>query len=174
MLHKPRGFICSRSDPEGRPTVYELINGEGAPAERLYTIGRLDFDSEGLILLTNDGEFANRLAHPRHEMSKTYLAWVDEDLSPDDIDALKRGVTNEGERLRLASIQRETGRGAGKPCYRVVLREGKNRQVRRMFDAVGHRVTRLVRVKVGPLELGRLRVGKWRKLLNEEVRALRG
>jgi len=173
-VNKPKGYICTSSDPEGRPTVFDLLKEKKhhTPDVRLFSVGRLDYDSEGLILLTNDGEFANLLTHPRHLVEKYYLAWSDGILTSDHIRQLKKGVMSDGEKLRLKSIYLRKSRKKT-PCYEVILGEGRNRQVRRMFKALGLRVNRLQRTQIGPLALGHLKEGGWRYLQLNEVNKLK-
>lgn len=169
-LHKPRGYVTTRSDPHGRSTVYELL-----PAEhrRLFHVGRLDYDSEGLLLLTNDGDTAERLQHPRYEVDRVYNVDVAEPLTDVARRALLAGVTLEDGLARVRGLRRLRGQETGAERWAVTMREGKKREVRRLFEAVGSPVRRLRRVRYGPIELGTLRPGAWRKLTPREVRALR-
>jgi 23S rRNA pseudouridine2605 synthase len=169
MLHKPPGYVCTLSDPEGRPTVRELMPPD---APRLYTVGRLDQYSEGLLILTNDGDLAHQLSHPRHAVRKTYLAWVERALTEQELDRFQQGIRDQGEWLRLLSIQlqRESRRGV---CYAIVLGEGRNRHIRRMFEHLQIRVQRLKRIRVGSLKLEDLPAGHCRPLRAAEVAALR-
>ena len=163
MLHKPRGFVTTLSDEKGRRTVAELVADCGV---RVYPVGRLDLDSEGLLLLTNDGAFANRLMHPKHEVEKTYLTWV-EDFSHESVERLKQPIVLDGYRIRPPKII------VARPgLIKITIHEGRNRQVRRMCEAAGMHVTRLKRVQEGKLLLGDLPLGKWRYLTKEEVEAL--
>jgi 23S rRNA pseudouridine2605 synthase len=165
-LNKPVGVLCTASDPHGRPTVLELMAGE---SRRLYPVGRLDLDSEGLILLTNDGAVAHRLTHPRFEVPKTYRVWVaDGPVSERALQALRDGVALQDGLTAPAQV-----RALGRQRLQITIREGRNRQVRRMCEAVGHPVTRLRRVRFGPLELGDLASGAHRLLDEGEVEALR-
>lgn len=163
-LNKPRGYMSTRSDPEGRPTLYELVP---ASLHKLFYVGRLDFDSEGLVLLTNDGDTANRLLHPRYEVDREYEVELRQDIESDALDRLKRGVELDDGPARAESVHRKSGN-------RIVLtvREGRKREVRRMFDAVGHEVVRLRRVRYGPIRLGQLALGQWRHLDDRELDAL--
>jgi 23S rRNA pseudouridine2605 synthase len=169
MLHKPAGYITTASDPEGRPVVMSLLSGAGLP--RLFPVGRLDWDTEGLLLLTNDGDLANRLAHPRHGVSRVYHAKVKGRPTPETLRRLLRGVVCEGERLSAAAaaVLRATRENA---WVAIDVREGRYRHVRRMCEAVGHPVLKLVRVALGPLRMGALPRGHWRPLLPAEIRAL--
>ncbi len=164
LYHKPVGEVSTASDPEGRRTVLDRF--KDFPA-RLYPVGRLDYDSEGLLLLTNDGELTQRMLHPRGEVDKTYLARVDGDVSMEAIRTLRGGVVLDG-RSTPAQVRviRETD---VETVLLVTIHEGRNRQVRRMLEAVGRRVLMLRRVRFGPLELGALKRGEWRELSAEEV-----
>ena len=170
-LHKPRGYVTTRSDPEGRSTVYALL-----PAEyhALFHVGRLDLDSEGLLLLTNEGDTAERLQHPRYEVERVYEVEIDGVLSDATQRLLLQGVELEDGVARALALERLANARGGRERWSVTLREGRNREVRRLFDAVGHRVQRLKRVRFGPLELGRLKAGEWRRLQPAEVARLRG
>ncbi len=168
LVYKPRGVVSTCHDPEGRRTVLDLLPANG---ERLYPVGRLDFDSEGLLLLTNDGALALRLTHPRHEIDKVYLVQTPSELPPEALDRARRGVDSEGEHLCVAAIAPERPSRYG--CiYRVVLRQGRKRQIRRIFTELGHSVTRLTRVSMGPLKLGMLKAGEWRELSAWELAGL--
>ncbi|MBN1269231.1 MAG: rRNA pseudouridine synthase [Kiritimatiellae bacterium] len=166
-LNKPRDVLCTSRDPRGRRTFLDLL--PSVPA-RVYTVGRLDRDSEGLLLVTNDGDLAARLTHPRHHVLKTYRVWIEGVLGEDARARLVRGVESRGERLTAVEVRRVVGEDG---CCEVVLAEGRNRQIRRMFEAVGLRVRRLKRTAIGPLSLGRLARGAWRELTAAEVAALR-
>ncbi len=169
VLHKPRGVETSLRRQGPRPTVRQLV----ARAERLVPVGRLDVDSEGLILLTNDGDLALRLTHPRFGHEKEYRVWVDRLPDAAQLEAWRRGVVlADGVRTEPATVHvvRSKGRGA---CVQVVLREGRKRQIRETARALGLRVQRLVRTRLGPLELGDLRPGEWRELTAPEVRRLK-
>jgi 23S rRNA pseudouridine2605 synthase len=169
LLNKPRGYITSRSDPEGRPTVMDLMKGV---KEYIYPVGRLDYDSEGLLLLTNDGELAARLTHPRHEVEKVYEARVKG--VPDDkaLARLARGVPIEGRRTAPAKIRASEPflKGSGEQTIvEISIHEGRQRQVRKMFDAVGHPVVRLRRVRIGPITDPDIPPGHWRDLTPQEI-----
>ncbi len=165
-VHKPVGVVSTARDTHGRPTVIELVPATGL---RLYPVGRLDADSSGLILLTNDGELANRLTHPSFEVSKTYLARVGGgSLEDGELSALRRGVELEDGPTAPARVRR-----AGKDAIELTIHEGRNRQVRRMCDAVGHPVLELRRVAFGPLRLEGLAAGAYRRLSDAEVERLR-
>jgi 23S rRNA pseudouridine2605 synthase len=164
VLNKPRGVVSTAKDTHGRPTVVELV-----PAEpRVYPVGRLDADSEGLLVLTNDGDLAQLLTHPRHGVEKEYLAHVDNGrVSAGALRRLRDGIELEDGLTAPATVsQPEPG------LLRVTIHEGRNRQVRRMCDAVGHPVLRLVRLRIGPLSDRRLGPGEWRPLTTAEVRGL--
>lgn len=166
-LNKPAGIVSSARAERGRASVTDLVGAR----ERLYPVGRLDVDSEGLVLLTNDGEWAERVLHPRYGHEREYEVTVSGEVTDAAVDRLRRGVPlEEGlarpERVTIAGRERGGGR------LRVVLRTGWKRQVRRMCSAVGLRVVRLVRVRIGPLALGRLATGTWRELSAREVKAL--
>ena len=165
MLNKPRGYVTTLSDERGRKTVAELVEDCGA---RVWPVGRLDLDSEGLLLLTDDGALTDRLIHPRHEVEKEYLVWVTGEVTPETLAKLAAPMTLDGQRLRPARVARR-----GESALSVTIHEGKNRQVRRMCAAVGLKVTRLKRIREGTLQLGRLPVGSWRALTEEEVEQLR-
>ena len=170
VLHKPRGYVSTRKDPQGRPTVYELL----PPAlHGLFYVGRLDLDSEGLLLLTNDGDTANRLLHPRYEVERVYEVLVRGEIKPDKIELLLEGVELD-DGVATAESVKVLGVARNEMRLRLSLREGKKREVRRMLWAVGHKVLRLKRISYGPIKLGRLPEGKWRKLTDAELRLLPG
>ena len=171
MLNKPRGYVTTVSDAQGRKTVMDLLRGI---AGRIYPVGRLDMDSEGLLLLTNDGELAQRLTHPSCEVDKVYLARVTGNPSNEALDKLRRGVYMEGDERRTYPAQVRVVRDESLfSDILVTIHEGRNRQVRRMFDSVGHKVLLLRRVRFGPLDLGDLRRGEWRELSAEEIAKLK-
>jgi pseudouridine synthase len=170
LLYKPAGYVTTRSDPERRPTVIDLLRGV---KEYVYPVGRLDYDTEGLLLLTNDGELAARLTHPRHGVERTYEARVAG--MPDDaaIERLRRGIPLDGRRTLPADVSLlNKRRGGSDGVLAITIREGRNRQVRRMLEAVGHPVKKLTRVGVGPLSDRDLRPGTWRELTAAEVEKL--
>jgi len=169
-LNKPAGVVVTARDPESRATVFDLVRDSGAP--RLFAVGRLDVATTGLLLLTDDGELANRLAHPRHKVPKEYLALVAGIPGERDLRALREGVELEDGRTLPAEAE-VVGASRGMARVRLVIREGRNRQVRRMLEAVGHPVRQLERTGFGPVRLGRLRPGGWRKLRPEELESLR-
>jgi pseudouridine synthase len=168
-LNKPEGYVTSAADPGARPTVLQLVPA----APRVFAVGRLDMDSRGLLLLTDDGELANRLAHPRHHVAKEYQALVDGVPGDGDLRRLRAGLElDDGKTTAPAEVEL-VGSARGRSQVRVVIREGRNRQVRRMLEAVGHPVRDLQRTAFGPLRLGRLKEGDWRRLRPPEVEALR-
>jgi pseudouridine synthase len=171
VLHKPKGYVTTRSDPEGRRTVLDLI-GEG---DYIYPVGRLDYDSEGLLLLTSDGDLATRLMHPRHEVDKTYEVIVAGVPDARALDKLKKGVFIEGGRTAPAHVHVGSTVKGARPTTKltIVIHEGRNRQIRRMCSAVGLPVRELRRVRMGPIGLGRLKPGQWRDLTTDEVRRLK-
>lgn len=170
LYHKPAGEVTTVSDEKGRETVMDLFRDFPV---RLYPVGRLDYDSEGLLLLTNDGALAQRLTHPSCEVDKVYLARVTGNPSNEAIDRLRRGVYMEGDERRTYPADVRVVRDESLfSDILVTIHEGRNRQVRRMFDAVGHKVLLLRRVRFGPLELGNLRRGEWRELTAQEVELL--
>lgn len=167
LLHKPRGFVTTLSDEKGRPDVAQLVADCGV---RVYPVGRLDYDSEGLLLLTNDGAFAQRLMHPKHEVDKTYEAWVT-GHHPGCPALLRRSIELDGYRIRQPEVKLLWEDGQ-KAKYLITIHEGRNRQVRRMCSAAGMQVTRLRRIGEGKLRLGDLPKGKWRYLTEEEIAEL--
>jgi pseudouridine synthase len=176
-LHKPRGYVSSARDERGRPTVLALLPSAG----RLYPVGRLDLDSEGLLLITNDGDLTHRLLHPSHLVEKEYHVRIARPLSDAALDRLRHGILLDEGMTAPAVVERldgQTMRGSheddGGSWLRVTLREGRKRQVRRMVAAVGGRVVRLIRVRVDGVHLGRLGPGQWRRLTQREIAHLRG
>jgi len=190
LLHKPKGYVTTAADPEGRPTVLDLVRSVGT---RVYPVGRLDYLSEGLLLLTNDGELAQKLTHASSHVSKTYLVKVSGQPATEAIDKLRRGIALPAERtplktpeekpvgprerrrseaVRTAPAKIQLLREASNPWYEVTLTEGRNRQIRRMFEAIGHHVEKIKRVRYGPLELD-VESGKFRHLTSREVGQLK-
>lgn len=167
MLHKPRGYVTTLSDDKGRKTVAELVDC----GLRVYPVGRLDMDSEGLLLMTSDGEFANAMMHPKHEVNKTYEAWVTgfHDAAPA---LLSRSITLDGYTIRKPEVKLLWADGR-KAKFLVTIHEGRNRQVRRMCEEAGMTVTRLRRIGEGSLQLGDLPLGQWRYLTEEELAKLK-
>ncbi|HTR43748.1 MAG TPA: pseudouridine synthase [Pseudomonadales bacterium] len=163
-LHKPVGCVCSRKDKLGRRTIYELLPKEW---ESVQTVGRLDFNSEGLIFLTNDGEFALRLTHPRYGVHKKYLATVEGTLEQQMLSKMVRGIFHDGEKLKA-----ESARQVSRNVVELDLTEGKNREVRRLFESQGLTVERLQRTQIGKIKLGELKPGRWRTLTETEIETL--
>jgi pseudouridine synthase len=205
LLHKPAGYVTTRADPQRRRTVMDLLEGV---REYVYPVGRLDYDSEGLLLLTNDGDLAAKLTHPRHGVERTYEAQVAGMPSEDAIERLRRGIPLDGRRTLPADVvvisprgpakagrydrsrtaqaghhdrphvakagrDEDEGRDAREGVLRITIREGRNRQVRRMCEAIGHPVRKLKRVRIGPISDKHLKAGAWRELTEAEVRTLR-
>ena len=178
LLNKPTGYVTTRSDPQRRPTVIDLLRGV---REYVYPAGRLDYDTEGLLLLTNDGDLAARLTHPRHGVERTYEARVAGVPDAEDVERLRKGIPLDGRRTLPADV---TLLQRGRPSTSLrasddrdsvlvmTIREGRNRQVRRMCEAVGHPVRALTRTRIGPISDKRLKPGMWRDLTLEEVRSL--
>jgi 23S rRNA pseudouridine2605 synthase len=170
-LHKPRGVVSTMSDPEGRRTLTDVLAERAPELGRLFHVGRLDTDTSGLLLLTNDGDFAHRMAHPSYEVDKTYVAEVDGEVSKQTLQQLRDGVTLDDGPVEVRSIKLVTT-GAGKSIVELVIHEGRNRIVRRLLDQVGHPVRRLTRTAIGPVVLGQLKTGELRPLTNDELGAL--
>jgi 23S rRNA pseudouridine2605 synthase len=169
MMNKPRGYVTTVSDELDRRCVMDLLDGV---EERVYPIGRLDRNSEGLLLFTNDGDFANSIMHPSRHVSKTYRVTVRPDITDDQLVQLSEGIDIDGRKTMPASIvvkEKEQGR----VVLLITIKEGRNRQIRRMCEAVGLEVARLRRISIGPVKLGMLKPGTWRELTAEELRALR-
>jgi 23S rRNA pseudouridine2605 synthase len=164
MLHKPTGFVSTRRDLRARDTIFNLLP---AKFSRLFNIGRLDAQTEGLLLLTNDGDLAQRLTHPRYEIEKEYEVILDRPWNPGLTSKLLRGIFLDGQRARIAQLH-----SVSPARLRVVLRQGINRQIRRMFEAVGYRVKDLIRVRIANLQLGDLPRGHWRALAKRELQSL--
>jgi 23S rRNA pseudouridine2605 synthase len=167
-LNKPRGLVCSRQDELGRPTIYDLLPKEWG---HLHSVGRLDFNSEGLIFLTNDGEFSLRLTHPRYGVHKKYLATVEGRVEMEMLRRFTQGVWYEGERFK-AERARVVSASQSQSVAELELAEGKYREVRRLFESQGRTVKRLQRVQIGKIKLGELRTGKWRTLTEPEIKSL--
>jgi 23S rRNA pseudouridine2605 synthase len=167
-LNKPRGYVSTRSDPEGRRTLQSLLPKEWG---FLYSVGRLDMDSDGLILLTNDGDFCQRITHPRYGVLKKYRVTVEGQLEPDLLHQLTKGLWHEGELLRVEKA-RLLERFRPHSLVELELAEGKNREVRRLFEALRLRISRLQRIQVGKIRLGELPQGKWRTLTKSEIKSL--
>ncbi|HZL44477.1 MAG TPA: pseudouridine synthase [Verrucomicrobiae bacterium] len=169
-LNKPPGRACSRNDEFGRPTIYELLPKEWT---NLQSVGRLDYNTEGLIFLTNDGEFALRLTHPRYEVRRKYLVTADGKVESDVMGRFTRGVFDRGEKLKAAKA-RLISSSSSRSLVELELTEGKNREVRRLFESQGLSVKRLQRVQIGKIKLGELKPGKWRTLTEPEIESLLG
>jgi 23S rRNA pseudouridine2605 synthase len=167
LLNKPAGVVTTASDPQGRTTVLDLVPGE----PRVFPVGRLDNDTTGLLVLTNDGELTQLLTHPSHGVLKTYLAEVEGAPAPKALSALREGIALDDGRTAPATVRVVQRRG-GSAAVEVAIHEGRNRQVRRMFEAIGHPVIRLVRTRIGPIADRGLAPGEWRALQPGEVRAL--
>jgi pseudouridine synthase len=172
LLNKPRGYVTTRSDPEKRKTVLDLLT---KVREYVYPVGRLDFDSEGLLILTNDGDLAATLTHPKHEVDRVYEAEVLGVPDSHDIERLSSGIVIEGRRTSPAQVELLGGRrtDAETSVLRVTIHEGRTRQVRKMCDAIGHPVRALRRVRIGPIADKNLRLGSYRELTTDEVRRLK-
>ena len=168
LLNKPRGYVTTLSDEKGRPNAAQLVADCG---KRVYPVGRLDMDSEGLLLFTNDGAFANALMHPKHEVEKTYDVWVT-GYTPGGESRLSKPITLDGYTIRPPKVKLLNAEGQTAK-FRVTIHEGRNRQVRRMCEAAGMHCTRLCRIQEGKLSLGNLPLGKWRYLTADEVEKLR-
>ena len=173
LLNKPKNVVTTRKDPEGRRTVIELLKGV---REYVYPVGRLDYDSEGLLLLTSDGDLAAKLTHPRHAVERVYEAFVVGSPSEEALEKLRGGIFLDGSRTAAAQVKRAGTVGRGRQeltRLTITITEGRNRQVRRMCASIGHPVRRLTRQRMGPIKLGDLRPGHWRDLTDREIRLLR-
>jgi len=169
MVHKPFGYVSTLRDPEGRPIIRDLIKDV---RERIYPVGRLDFDSQGLLILTNDGDLAHRLMHPRYHIPRTYKVTVEGSLSDGSAEKLRKGIPlDDGPSgpARVKVVERRQERSV----VRITVFEGRSREIRRMFEAVGHKTLKLIRIGYGSLHLGELKVGKYRHLKDSEVKTLR-
>ena len=171
MLNKPLGYISSTKDQFDRPTVTDLIKDE--IKARIFPVGRLDYDTEGLLLMTNDGDFAYKITHPKHNVEKTYIAAIKGGLTEAKINKLRRGVTLSDGFLTAPADVRIIDAKAGNTLVKITIHEGKNRQVRRMFEAVGSGVVALKRVSINGINLGNLPVGRWRHLTSHEISKLK-
>jgi 23S rRNA pseudouridine2605 synthase len=172
LMNKPKGYVTTVHDPEGRPTVMDLLRGVGS---RVYPVGRLDYASEGLLILTNDGDLAHGLMKAASHVPKTYLVKVAGNPPAEGLSRLREGISipaERGKRVRTAPAKIQIIRDAANPWYEVTLIEGRNRQIRRMFEEIGHHVEKIKRVKYGPLQLD-VHPGEFRKLTAEEVAKLR-
>jgi len=168
VLHKPRGCVCSKQDEHGRPTVYDLLPKEW---QIVNSVGRLDYASEGLLFLTNDGEFALRLTHPRYGVRKRYVATVEGKVEAKMLREFTNGVWHEGEKLKTERAWVISASNA-QSVVELELAEGKNREVRRLFESQGLTVRRLVRTQIGKIKLGELKPGRWRALTQSEIKTL--
>ena len=171
MLNKPKGYVCTTSDELGRKTVMDFFEGK-YPGKRIFPVGRLDYDTEGLLLLTTDGDLANRLMHPRNEISKTYVAKIEGDISEDELNKLRSGVVLDGIKtkkckVKLVGVEDNISR------IEVVITEGRNRQVRRMFESINRDVIFLKRTAIGDIKLGGLYRGNFRELKDAETEYLK-
>ncbi len=167
-LNKPRGLVCSRKDEHDRPTIYELLPKEWG---YLHSVGRLDFNSEGLLFLTNDGEFSLRLSHPRFGVRKKYIATIDGKVEEEMLGCFTRGLWYQGEKFK-AEKARLVSASHSQSVVELELAEGKYREVRRLFESQGRTVKRLQRTQIGKIKLGELRPGKWRTLTEAEIKSL--
>ena len=170
VLNKPKNYVTTVSDDLGRPTIMNLVEDIDA---RIYPVGRLDFDTTGLLIMTNDGDFANKLTHPRNVVNKTYIARVDRILTEDELAKLEKGVDIDGTKTAPAKAEMIKRPQKGFEV-KITIHEGRNRQVRRMLEAVNVNVLALKRISVGSVTLGNLPEGKWRKLSDAEINKLRG
>lgn len=169
LLNKPPKIICTSNDPQGRTTALDLL--DDLP-ERVYTVGRLDFMSEGLIIVTNDGALAHALMHPRHHIEKIYKVWIDKPIGYHQLQKMKRGIPNQGETLRVLDI--DEGRHSRNGVeYTITLGEGKNRHIRRLMEHFEKKVFRLMRISIGPIRLDDLKTGEWRRAKPAELKILR-
>ena len=166
-LNKPKGYACTASDEKGRKTIYDLVECE----ERLFSIGRLDYDTEGLIILTNDGNFANQVAHPRYKMEKEYRVTVEGEIKESELAVMRKGVVVEGQRMPAARVEWLSFEN-GFTKLSVIIDEGQNRQIRRMFEAIGHQIKLLKRVRIGEVRLGGLKRVEYRDLTEAELNLL--
>ncbi|MCT4594697.1 MAG: rRNA pseudouridine synthase [Anaeromicrobium sp.] len=169
LLYKPEGYVCTLSDEKDRKTVIDLVKDV---KERVYPVGRLDYNTSGLLIMTNDGDLAYKLTHPKHEIKKTYMAKVRGHVGEDKLEKLRNGVQIEGYKTSPAIVRR-VKENQGTSVIEISIHEGKNRQVRKMFDNIGHSVVKLQRVSIGRINLENLEKGKWRLLTNKEVNYLR-
>lgn len=169
LLYKPKGYLTTWKDPEGRPTVYDLTAEAGT---WLSPVGRLDLDTSGLLLMTNDNAFAERITNPDHKVPKTYQIKASTVLSEEQLERLRQGVPLNDGPTRPAAVKRLRD-GPKHTFLEMTITEGRNRQVRRMLEAVDSKVSKLVRIAIGPIRIGELPVGKWRHLTAEELTALR-
>ena len=170
MLNKPTGYVSTAKDQFDRPTVIDLVGGE--IGTRIFPVGRLDYDTEGLLLLTNDGDITYRITHPKFHTDKTYIAVINGGISISGLNRLRRGVKIENYKTSPAEVEILDASGT-KTMLEITIHEGKNRQVRKMFEAVGCKVIGLQRIKIGQIELGNLPLGRWRHLTAHEMNYLK-
>lgn len=168
LLYKPKGYLTTWRDPQGRPTVYDLL---GETRQWIFPVGRLDMDTSGLLLMTNDSGFAERITNPGYHVPKTYLVKTSTLLSDEQVAALRHGMELKDGPTRPAEVVRLRDR-SGRTFLQITITEGRNRQVRRMIEAVGSKVLKLVRTAIGPVRIGKLAIGQWRELTADEVRSL--
>ena len=168
-LNKPKGYACTASDEKGRKTIYDLVDCE----ERLFSIGRLDYNTEGLIILTNDGDFANKVSHPRYDVEKEYRVTIEGKIKESELAVLRKGVVVDGQKMPPAKVKL-LSQDENVSKISVVINEGQNRQVRRMFEAIGREIKLLKRVRLGSVRLGGLSRGQWRDLTEDELNLLVG
>lgn len=166
-MNKPKGYVCSASDEHGRKTVYDLLNRK----ERLFTIGRLDYDTEGLLLFTNDGDLANKLSHPRNEVNKVYMAKIEGDIKESELAVLRAGVVLNDETLPSAKVE-YAGNGKGYTKLKITIDEGKNHQIKKMFEGIGKELLLLKRVQIGEVKLGGISRGETKELTKDELNKL--
>lgn len=169
LLYKPTGYLTTYSDPEGRPTIFDLLPERG---RYVFPVGRLDLDTSGLLILTNDTAFAERLTNPDYKVPKTYLVKASQHLTDEQLDQLRRGIELRDGPTKPARVERIREAG-GRTVFEITITEGRNRQVRRMVEALEAKVLKLVRVAIGPVSIGGMKIGTVRELTAEEVRALR-
>ncbi len=170
LVNKPVGYVCTLSDEKGRHSVIDLIKNIRA---RVYPVGRLDMYSDGLLLMTDDGELTNRLTHPSHGFAKTYVVEIPGTLTPDDVYRIGAPVEIDGRKTKRAETELLSVQD-GKSLVKVVLTEGRNRQIRRMCESAGFKITRLTRYKIGDIGIGDLPIGRWRFLTDDEIKYLKG
>ena len=168
-MNKPKGYACTASDEKGRKTIFDLVDSD----VRLFNVGRLDYDTEGLLLLTNDGDFANMITHPKYHCEKEYIVTVDREVKESELAVLRRGVVVDGKRMPTAKVKLLSFDGKNTKLS-VVIDEGQNHQVRRMFDAIGQNIKLLKRVRIGKVRLGGLYRGKTKPLTEDEIESLKG
>ncbi len=170
LLNKPVSYVCTLSDEEGRLTVLDLIK---SVKKRVYPVGRLDMYSEGLLIMTDDGELTNKLTHPSHGLTKTYVAEIPGSLTAEDAVRISEPIEIDGYLVKRPEVEVLSAEG-GVSRVKIVLSEGRNRQIRRMCESAGFKITRLTRIKIGDIEMGDLPLGKWRHLTEDEINYLKG